>query len=36
MADALRGKVSGVPNIPGSLDADDAPARSNPWAPGKK
>ena len=36
MADAMRGKVLGVPNIPGALDADDPPARSNPWAPGKK
>ena len=36
MADAMRGKVSGVPNIPGALDADEPPERSNPWAPGKK
>jgi outer membrane protein len=36
MADAMRGKVSGVPNIPGALDADEPPAGSNPWAPGKK
>jgi len=37
MADAMRGKVLGVPNIPGApLDADDAPARTNPWTPGKK
>lgn len=36
MADALRGKVLGVPNIPGSLDADEPPARPNPWTPGKK
>jgi|HubBroStandDraft_1064217.scaffolds.fasta_scaffold26187_2 outer membrane protein len=36
MADAMRGKVLGVPNIPGALDADEPPLRSNPWAPGKK
>jgi outer membrane protein len=36
IADAKKSKVSRTPNIPGALDADDAPARTSPWVPGKK
>jgi outer membrane protein len=38
IADALRGKVFGVPNIPGTPDTDAAnpPAPRNPWAQDRK
>ena len=36
VADALRGRVSRTPNIPGALDADDPPLRPDSWEPGKK
>ncbi len=36
LADAVRGKVSHTPNIPGALDADDPLPESSNWAPGKK
>jgi len=36
LADAIRGKVSRAPNIPGALDADDAPPSPDSWEPGKK
>jgi outer membrane protein len=36
LADALRGKVSHTPNIPGALDADDVPAPDSPGEAGKK
>jgi outer membrane protein len=38
IADALRGKVFGVPNIPGTPDTDAAnpPAPRNPWAEDRK
>ncbi|HTS13501.1 MAG TPA: TolC family protein [Candidatus Limnocylindrales bacterium] len=36
VADALKGKASKTPNIPGALDADGEPAPANTWTPGKK
>jgi outer membrane protein len=36
LADAVHGKVSHTPNIPGALDADGPAAGADAWAPGKK
>jgi outer membrane protein len=36
LADALRGRTSRTPNIPGALDVDDTPAAGDSWAQGKK
>lgn len=36
LADAVGGKVSRTPNIPGALDADRPAAEADPWVPGKK
>lgn len=36
LADALRGKVSRTPNIPGALDADGPQTVPDSWTPGKK
>ena len=36
LADALKGKVSHTPNIPGALDADGPAADPGSWTPGKK